>query len=136
MIQKGQITLFAFPQTDQAIGKLRPALILRPLPGSHGDWLICMISSQLYHEVPEFDEIIRDTDSDFLQTGLKQTSLIRVTRLAVVSSNLLEGGMGTLSEERLNRIYSCLANWIHDTQDSSESKGKKISEQNTSQESN
>ena len=136
MIQKGQITLFAFPQTDQAIGKLRPALILRSLPGSHDDWLICMISSQLYHEIPEFDEIIRDTDSDFLQTGLKQTSLIRVTRLAVVSSNLFEGSIGTLLEERLNRIYSRLANWIHNPQDSSTSNGKKISEQDTSQESN
>lgn len=47
MIQEGQITLFKFHQTDQAPGKLRPALVLRKLPGAHDDWLICMISSQL-----------------------------------------------------------------------------------------
>ena len=35
MIQEGQITLFAFPQTDQASGKLRPTLILRSLPSPH-----------------------------------------------------------------------------------------------------
>ena len=121
MIEQGQITLFAFPQTDQVIGKLRPALILRALPGPHGDWLICMISSQLHHEVPEFDEIIRDTDSDFSQTGLKYTSLIRLARLAVVSGNLLEGAIGTLSEKRLSRIYSRLADWVRGAQVSSTS---------------
>jgi hypothetical protein len=33
MISEGQIVLFKFPQTDQKEGKLRPALILRELPG-------------------------------------------------------------------------------------------------------
>ncbi|MDA0745521.1 MAG: type II toxin-antitoxin system PemK/MazF family toxin [bacterium] len=115
MIQQGQITLFVFRQTDQIVGKLRPALILRSLPGPHGDWLICMISSQLHQEVPGFDEIIRDTDSNFSQTGLKYTSLIRLTRLAVVSGDLLEGAIGTLPEERLSRIYSRLADWVRGT---------------------
>ncbi|KKO19969.1 MAG: hypothetical protein BROFUL_01317 [Candidatus Brocadia fulgida] len=41
MITKGQIVLFKFPQTDQKEGKLRPALILRELPGklAFGDLL-------------------------------------------------------------------------------------------------
>jgi hypothetical protein len=47
MISEGQIVLFRFPKTDQTIGKLRPALVLRRLPGQHHDWLICMISSNL-----------------------------------------------------------------------------------------
>ena len=33
MIAEGQIVLFRFPQTDQEAGKLRPALVLRRLPG-------------------------------------------------------------------------------------------------------
>ena len=40
MIQEGGIVLFRFPQTDQLPGKLRPALVLRQLPGPHNDWLI------------------------------------------------------------------------------------------------
>lgn len=51
MIQEGQIVLFAFPHTDQSVGKLRPALALRALPGLQDDWLVCMISTQLHHEV-------------------------------------------------------------------------------------
>ena len=129
MIQEGQITLFAFPQTDQAAGNLRPALVLRSLPGPHEDWLICMISSRLHHEVLELDEIIRDTDSDFAQTGLKTTSLIRVTRLAIVSEDILRGAIGTLSEERLKRIQSRLANWILGTQVSSKSDQKETTQE-------
>jgi mRNA interferase MazF len=44
----GQIVLFKFPQTDNIAGKLRPALLLGKLSGRHGDWLICMISSQFH----------------------------------------------------------------------------------------
>jgi len=40
MKQPGQIVLFRFPQTDLAVGKLRPALLLGRLPGGYDDWLI------------------------------------------------------------------------------------------------
>jgi len=40
MIAEGQTVLFRFPQTGQTEGKLRPALVLRRLPGQYNDWLI------------------------------------------------------------------------------------------------
>lgn len=71
MIEEGQIVLLAFPEIGQMSHKLRPAVNLRALPGPQGDWLVCMVSSQLRHEIPEMDEIVRDTDVDFRQTGLR-----------------------------------------------------------------
>ena len=62
MMQPGQIVLFRFPHADLEEGKLRPALLLGKLPGEHGDWLICMISTQLSHVVSNFDEIVRPED--------------------------------------------------------------------------
>jgi len=112
MIQDGQIVLFSFPQTDQVAGKLRPALILRSVPGAHEDWLICMVSTQLHRQVPELDEVVHETDSDFPQTGLKATSLVRVTRIAVVSADLLCGAIGNLATDRLESIRSRLGRWI------------------------
>ena len=112
MIQDGQLVLLTFPRTDQTAGKLRPALVLRRLPSSHADWLICMISSQLQHEVPGVDEVVRHADADFTETGLKETSLVRVTRLAVVAADILHGTIGSLSDRRLTRIRRRLANWI------------------------
>ncbi len=112
---------------------MRPALVLRSLPNERGDWLICMLSSQLHHEIPEFDEIVRDTDDDFSQTGLKTTSLIRVTRLAVVSEDLLHGAIGSLPEERLTKIRTRVADWIRDSQDPPESE-EDIAEQDIQKE--
>ena len=112
MIQEGQIVLFNFPQTDQAGGKLRPALVLRRCPGSYEDWLICMISSQLRHELADVDEVVRASDDDFEQTGLKLTSVIRITRLAVVAARVLRGAIGKLPSSRLDRIRGRLGDWI------------------------
>jgi len=69
MISEGQIILFRFPRTDQQSGKLRPALVIRKLPGRYEDWLIFMISSQLIQEISGFDEAISPGDTDFEDSG-------------------------------------------------------------------
>ncbi|MBU0989514.1 MAG: type II toxin-antitoxin system PemK/MazF family toxin [Proteobacteria bacterium] len=76
MIPEGQIVLFRFPHADHKEGKLRPALVIRQLPGAYEDWLICMISSQLSQKVASFDEIISEEDSDFTSSGLKFASVL------------------------------------------------------------
>jgi mRNA interferase MazF len=112
MKQAGQIVLFRFPQTDLEAGKLRPALLLGKLPGDYDDWLICMISSQLRHYIPQFDEILQEHDSDFAQSGLKVASVIHIGRLAVVEGRVLLGATGQISPERLQRIKNHLVEWI------------------------
>jgi mRNA interferase MazF len=113
MIGEGQIVLFRFPQTDQAIPKLRPALVLRRLPGQFEDWLICMISSQLGQEISGFDERIAAGDPDFINSGLRVASVIRIARLAVVEGAVLRGAIGQVAPERLVRIKSKLGQWIN-----------------------
>lgn len=112
MIAEGQIVLFKFPQTDQQEGKLRPALVLRELPGKYNDWLICMISSQLHQKIQELDEIITSEDSDFIQSGLKLPSVIRASRLAVVNRGIFLGKLGQIAHNRLDRVRQNLAKWI------------------------
>lgn len=112
MKEAGQVVLFRFPQTDLEEGKLRPALLLAKLPGEYDDWLVCMISSQTHHNIPEFDEIIQERDSDFAGSGLKVTSTIRLGRLAAVSSEILLGAIGRISENRRERLKKHLAEWL------------------------
>lgn len=112
MIRERQVVLFRFPQTNQATGKLRPALVIRKVPGPHDDWLICMISSQISQEVEDFDDIISEMDDDFISSGLKQTSLIRIARLAVVDQNILLGAIGEIGTGRLERIKKNLSSWL------------------------
>jgi mRNA interferase MazF len=101
MKEAGQVVVFRFPQTDLEEGKLRPALLLGKLPGEYDDWLIA-----------GFDEILQESDSDFGESGLKVTSVIRVGRLAVVSGEVLIGAIGQVSSERLSRVKKHLADWL------------------------
>jgi mRNA interferase MazF len=112
MKQAGQIVLLRFPQTDLAQGKLRPTLLIGKTPSEYDDWLVCMISSQTRHYLPEFDEIIREDDPDFAQSGLKVPSVIRVGRLAVVDGEILLGAVGQIEPARLKRIKERLASWL------------------------
>ena len=112
MTQEGQIVLFRFPQTDQTAGKLRLSLVLRKSPGRYDDWLICMISSQLSQKIPEFDEVLTDTDPDFGLSGLKFPSVIRISRLAMVDGNILLGTIGKITPHRLSLIKKRLSYWL------------------------
>lgn len=120
MIAEGQIVLFRFPQTDLQPGELRPALVVRKLPGRHEDWLICMVSSQLSQEIPGLDEIISPNDPDFKDSGLKLPSLIRAGRLAVVNVDVLAGNIGHVADTRLDRIRHNLSKWIQPTKQNAE----------------
>lgn len=112
MKKPGQVALVPFPRVDLTPGKPRPVLLLARVPGPYDDWLVCMFSTRLHHEVQGFDEIIDVDASDFEQSGLKTPSVIRVARLAVVSDGMLLGCIGTIGEERLSRIQDKLVNWI------------------------
>ena len=112
IVKSGQIVLFRFPNTDLAIGSLRPSLLVAPIPSSYDDWLVCMISSQLHQAIPNLDEIILKTDADFAQTRLKSESVIRLSRLAVVSESIFTGRLGEISQIRLKNVKENLADWI------------------------
>ena len=112
MIEEGQIVLFRFPQTSLEEGKLRPTLVMRKVPGKYDDWLICMISSRLHQKHIELDEIIGPEDKDFRDSGLKTTSVIRTSRLAVIEREILLGKLGDISSLRLQRIKENITKWI------------------------
>lgn len=110
--KSGQLVLFRFPQTDLLLGKLRPVLLLAPLPSGRNDWLVCMISSQIGQAIAGVDEIIKASDPDFAPSGLKTASMIRLTRLAAVSDSIFFGVIGEISAARLGSLKKRLAQWI------------------------
>lgn len=112
MKRPGQIAILRFPQTNHTNSKLRPALLLAPLPGKFDDWLTCMISTKLHQAIENFDEIIQASANDFRLSGLKIPSVIRTGRLAVVSNDILVGSLGEIAAERLQRIRKNISSWI------------------------
>ncbi len=105
----GDVSLVRLSQTDLTEGKFRPVLLLTRMPGPFNDWLVCAITSQLRHAVPNWDEEIGEPDDDFLRSGLKGRSLIRIGKLATVEEDMLEGVLGEISSHRLAAILSKVA---------------------------
>ena len=106
-MQEGDVVLTPIPQADGRI-KNRPALILREMP-SHGDFLVCGVSTQLHESVPGFDEIISPTDADFASSGLVAASLIRLSFLAVLPRKNIAGVIGSIAPERHRRLLDALS---------------------------
>ena len=111
-MKPGDIVLIRFPQADWQSGKLRPALIIAISASRHRDLLLALISSRLHQATLGFDEIINTSDSDYITTGLKVASLIRLGRLTSVESSVINARLGTISPERLIRIKNLLINWL------------------------
>ena len=80
-MKEGDVVLAALPQADGKI-KLRPVLILRKLPVSYIDFLVCGISSQLHQAIGDFDELILSTEDDYKESGVKKESVIRLSFLS------------------------------------------------------
>lgn len=91
--------------------KLRPALLLRVMPG-FGDLLVCGVSSQLRQAVPGFDEIVYDVDEDFQASGLKVTSVVRLGHLTVLPREAFSGKIGAVSEARYRRLLGNLIQYL------------------------
>jgi mRNA interferase MazF len=74
-----------------------------------------MISTQVRQALEGFDELIDQNAEDFQRSGLKVVSVIRVSRLAVVSTESLVGAIGEIGFERLERVRQKLSAWIRGT---------------------
>jgi mRNA interferase MazF len=104
------VLLTQLPQSDGRI-KNRPVVVLRVMP-PFDDLLVCGVSTQLHQLVHGFDEIIRSSDSDFFQSGLKSSSLIRLGFLTVLPIRSFLGKIGSISPDRHQRLLIRLSDFI------------------------
>ncbi|MBK1736307.1 PemK family protein [Halorhodospira abdelmalekii] len=112
MKRAGQIALMPFPFTDLTHSKKRPVLLLRRLDHARDDWLVCMISSRLHQTAPGLDWVLMSEAEEFAVSGLKVSSVFRLSRVAVLDGVLLLGSMGTVTEARLYDLRRRLSRWI------------------------
>jgi mRNA interferase MazF len=108
----GDIAIAPFTHTDLREGKNRPVLLLARLPNYASDWLGCMITSQTHHYTEGIDVTLSESDSDFKTTSLKTSSIIRVTRLMVISEDQMTGSIGSVSKKRYKQVISNLMKWL------------------------
>ena len=102
----GEIWLVRFPFSDLTSAKLRPALIL----AVHREEVIIV---GIFSKIPTGNlqnswVLIRDSDAQFAQTGLKKTSLIRADKIATVSTSVFQRKLGNLSPNLSVKVQKAL----------------------------
>jgi mRNA interferase MazF len=98
----GDIVLLKFPFTDGKSYKKRPALIINDY--DDGDIIVCRITSQIY-----------DTKNDYyldnwMDSGLKLPSVVRVHKIATLDKGLVETKMGKLDKLSKKSITEIIKN--------------------------
>jgi mRNA interferase MazF len=105
MFEKGEIVLAKFPFSSLESSKRRPCLVL-----SHGDTpedlIIAFITSSNIPSHFNFSIHLSPTEKDFIQTGLKAESFIRVDKIATIHESLISGSIGKISLLVQNEIDS------------------------------
>ena len=110
-MNEGDVVLTPLPQANGRT-KNRPCIALRRMPG-FGDWLVCGVSTQLRQAVLGFDEPLRAEDADFVGSGLKAPSIIRLAFLGMVPEERLLGAIGALAPERHRRLLRRLSAYLN-----------------------
>lgn len=101
-MRKGDLILIPFPFSDLTGVKNRPALILI---SNELDVTVSFITSQMKwssnHDIVLFPSLLN---------GLKVKSLVRLSKMATISKDLILGKLGELSQKELNEIDKGLIN--------------------------
>lgn len=101
LLQRGDVVIAAFPFTDLSATKRRPALVLA---ATTLDVILAFISSVLPVTFKSNEIPLIPTDTDFIQTGLKVPSILRLDKLATIDKQLITRRIGKLSKERLQAV--------------------------------
>ena len=97
-MRKGGILLIPFPFTDLSGQKNRPALVLI---ASDRDITVAFITSQIKWQ--EEHDVKLEPSSE---NGLKRLSLVRLSKIATIDTELVLGRLGSISDadtQQLNR---------------------------------
>jgi len=100
---KGSIVLVPFPFDDSIGSKPRPALCLTEPIGPHGHVILAFISSQLPEALDWEPSDMRISSGVpwFEQTGLKDSSVLRLHRLTTAASQFIRRELGFLPPTQL-----------------------------------
>src|SRR6266536_4673535 len=109
-MKEGDIVLINLLQSDGSY-KIRPALILKLLP-KYNDFMVCGISTQIHQYIKDLDEMLDENKTNFSATGLRQTSLIRLSFLAVTPGTRIRGSIGKIDASLHKQLLQRLADFL------------------------
>jgi mRNA-degrading endonuclease toxin of MazEF toxin-antitoxin module len=103
-MRRGTVVLTPFPFTDFSGQKVRPALVVSRSDRRGRDVILAFITSRQVPLLSDSDLLVNESQSDFVQTGLKTRSVVRLDKLVTIEASLILGELGELSEALLQAV--------------------------------
>ena len=113
-MKKGDVVLISFPFTDLTSLKVRPALVISndSYNGIQNDIVLLLITSKV-SRVTQDDYLLKATNTEFKETGLRQTSVFRVGKIQTLNKTLLVSRLGFVGPCILVEIENRLRDLLH-----------------------
>lgn len=110
---KGKIVLIQFPFDDLSSSKVRPAYCLTDAIGVYQHVVFALITSRI-PETPQTTDIILQPDAlDFINSGLRQPSILRLDHLVTLRQTMIQRELGFLTPETQVLIADTLCSILH-----------------------
>ncbi len=106
---KGKIVLIQFPFDDLSSSKVRPAYCLTNQIGGYQHIIFALITSRIPENPLHTDIILRPENPDFMMSGLRKSSAIRLDHLVTLRSSLIQRELGSLSLKPQTLIVDILS---------------------------
>jgi mRNA interferase MazF len=98
----GDVVIVAFPHSDLAPGKRRPAVVVAQ--AEHGDLVLCQVTSRPYASLIA----VALDEQDFVAGGLDRVSFARPDKLFTASSSLVRHKARSLLPEARKRVVEAV----------------------------
>jgi len=101
--RRGEIVLVAFPFTDLATAKMRPALVVssETFNGQGLDVILAAVTSQIQKKSPA-DHLLSAEDQK--QAGLPKPSLVKLGKIVTLDQRLIRKKLGRIPEPTLSLL--------------------------------
>jgi mRNA interferase MazF len=108
-----RVILVPFPFDDLTGNKVRPAVCLTDVTGTHRHVVLAFISSVIPPKLESTDLLLDPSSEDFVNSGLKVRSVLRLHRMVTVSATIILRQLGELTpslqlhvQQRLRTLFA------------------------------
>lgn len=105
---KGKIVLVPFPFDDFSSFRVRPALWLTEPIDLHNHIIIAFISSKISEPIESTEILVETKRKGFELTGLKTSSIIKLSRMVTIPRKLIKRELGYLPQDLMNQVDKIL----------------------------
>lgn len=92
-----RVVLVPFPFDDLSGSKLRPAVCLTDVIGTHRHVVLAFITSVVPPRLEPTDVLLDPGSADFARSGLRVRSALRLHRMVTVSTTIIQRQLGVLT---------------------------------------